>query len=708
MNHKGKFFKSSNLLVISLVILDLVIVLISMKYYQVEKKSFLMVRMNQTEASAEIRQIRNSTVAFTVLLIVALTSLISAFWFRQHGEMLGLENDRKLISERYDLLSKFANDAIVLFTEDLIIIQTNDKALELYGYTLAEFLGMSADLLWSQKNLGEFNSRIEEVVNEGGQRFESLHQRKDGSEFPVEVSARYIDIPGNNCFQIITRDITQRKQIERALIESEERFRLITNTIPQIVWTARPGGKFDFVNSRFESLTGLFPFKENALEKSIHPGDLERVTAFWKDAVQEICEHQIQFRLRMKNGNYRWFLCIAIPLCNQVGKVISWFGSATDIDELENRVAQRTAELSDLYNYAPCGYLSMDTNGTFAKINDTALNWLGYKRDEVVGKLTFAELITGNNRKEFISDFLVFKNQGFVNNLQYDMVRKDGTVLPVLLSATAIKDNDGKIIMTRTTIIDHTERKQYENKILKLNRVLQEHGYNLEYANKELEAFSYSVSHDLRAPLRAINGFSRILLEKHKNGLDQEGQKILEMVCNNANQMRLLIDDLLRLSRTSRQELTYARIDMQALFISLIDETKQNFPDRTLALKVNSLPEAFGDLALLKQVISNLLSNAVKFSGKKEVSEIEIGSITGDVTLIFFVKDNGIGFDMKYAPELFGVFRRLHNADDYEGTGVGLALVKRIIDKHGGKVWAESEPGKGAIFSFSLPKSKES
>jgi light-regulated signal transduction histidine kinase (bacteriophytochrome) len=288
------------------------------------------------------------------------------------------------------------------------------------------------------------------------------------------------------------------------------------------------------------------------------------------------------------------------------------------------------------------------------------------------------------------------------------MVRKDGTILPVLLSATAIKDNDGKIIMTRTTIIDHTERKQYENKILKLNSVLQEHGYNLEYANKELEAFSYSVSHDLRAPLRAINGFSRILLEKHNNGLDQEGQKILEIVCNNADQMRLLIDDLLRLSRTSRQELTYARIDMQALFISLIDETKQNFPDRTLALKVNSLPEAFGDLALLKQVISNLLSNAVKFSGKKEVSEIEIGSITGDVTLIFFVKDNGIGFDMKYAPELFGVFRRLHNADDYEGTGVGLALVKRIIDKHGGKVWAESEPGKGAIFSFSLPKSKES
>jgi two-component system sensor kinase len=236
--------------------------------------------------------------------------------------------------------------------------------------------------------------------------------------------------------------------------------------------------------------------------------------------------------------------------------------------------------------------------------------------------------------------------------------------------------------------------------------MLQEHGYNLENTNNELEAFIYSISHDLRAPLRAINGFTRIILDDHSSELKSETQFLLQRVWDNANKMRQLIEDLLRLSRTNRQELSFALIDMHALFMSLVEETRQTFPGHKISATIHPVPKAIGDLALLKQVVSNLLSNAVKFSGKNEISEIVIGSLYEAENIVYFIKDNGIGFDMKYAQNLFGVFRRLSNSEDYEGTGVGLALVKRIIERHGGRVWANSEPGNGATFFFTIPKVK--
>jgi len=671
-----------------------------------DSKSYLLVKMDRSEAMTEVRKLKFYLGSMAGMMMLAITSSLSFFWIRQRSEFVTLETEKTMIMERFDMLSKFANDAIIVYTNDLTILQVNDKALELYGYTREEILGMSAELLRSPEVRQGLNQILETTIKEGGFRFETLHIRKDGFKFPVEVSLRYMELMGSPCFQALVRDISQRKQFEKALIASEERLRLITNTMPQIVFTARPDGRVDFINSRFEMVTGLYPLKDSATADFIHEDDRTRVIAYWNEAINDIREHQIRFRIKMKDGSYRWFLCLAIPMCGESGEVIRWYGSATDIDELENRVAQRTEELSDLYNNAPCGYHSLDINGIFIKINDTALKWLGYERDEVVGKLSFADLITAESKKAFRKNFEVFKKKGSVDNLEYDMVRKDGTLLPVLLSATAIRDKEGNILMTRTTTIDHTVRRRHENEILKLNSILQEHSYNLEYANKELEAFTFSVSHDLRAPLRAIYGFSQIILDESKDRLDSEGQKMLEKVWVNANRMRQLIDDLLRLSKTGRQELSYLNIDMNALFNSMIEETRQLFPDRTVNVIIHPLIKAYGDLALLKQVIGNLLSNAVKFSAKMTTSDIEIGSTPGKDENIFFVKDNGTGFDMKFAGELFGVFRRLSNADEYEGTGVGLALVKRIIDKHGGRVWAHSEPGKGATFYFSLPLSK--
>ncbi len=221
-------------------------------------------------------------------------------------------------------------------------------------------------------------------------------------------------------------------------------------------------------------------------------------------------------------------------------------------------------------------------------------------------------------------------------------------------------------------------------------------------ANKELEAFSYSVSHDLRAPLRAVDGFSRILLDEHTPHLSESGQRYLRLVRENAVTMGQLIDDLLSFSRLSRQPLKKQTVATAELAQQVLEELKPEQNGRRFDVSIGDLAECQADPALLKQVFVNLLSNALKYTRKRDLSKIEVGCEKRPGETVYFVKDNGAGFDMRYADKLFGVFQRLHRAEEYEGTGVGLAIVQRIIHRHGGRVWAEAELHKGATFYFTL------
>jgi signal transduction histidine kinase len=228
------------------------------------------------------------------------------------------------------------------------------------------------------------------------------------------------------------------------------------------------------------------------------------------------------------------------------------------------------------------------------------------------------------------------------------------------------------------------------------------HAAQLEAANKELEAFSYSVSHDLRAPLRAIDGFSRIVLEDYAAQLPSEGQRYLQLVRGNTRQMGQLVDDLLTFSRLSRQPLSRQPVDPVDLVSRCLQDLQGERDGRHVEVSVVDLPAAQADPAMLKQVWVNLLGNALKFTRRRPVAVIEVGCRPAEAGPVYFVKDNGTGFDMRYAHKLFGVFQRLHRAEDYEGTGVGLALVQRIVHRHGGRVWAEAEVDKGAAFYFTL------
>jgi signal transduction histidine kinase len=245
--------------------------------------------------------------------------------------------------------------------------------------------------------------------------------------------------------------------------------------------------------------------------------------------------------------------------------------------------------------------------------------------------------------------------------------------------------------------------RELERRILARTRELEIANRELEIANRDLESFSYSVSHDLRAPLRAVRGYCDALIEDHGGDIPAEGRELLDRVAAGAARMARLIDDLLSFSRLGRERLTFRRVSMKELVEAVSGELRRQHPDRSVEMVLGELPDCQGDTALLKQVLVNLLSNAWKFTAGRNQARIEVGGAASGERIVYFVKDNGAGFDMKYAGKLFGVFQRLHSQSEFEGTGVGLSIVQRIVERHGGTVWAEGRPGEGATFHFALP-----
>ena len=290
--------------------------------------------------------------------------------------------------------------------------------------------------------------------------------------------------------------------------------------------------------------------------------------------------------------------------------------------------------------------------------------------------------------------------------MNHRIIRKDGTVRNIYSVSKFVLNHEGKPIGLYGISHDVTEQKIAEGEIKKLNDELEqkviERTAQLQSVNKELEAFSYSISHDLRAPLRAINGFSKILHEDYASKIDAEGMSSLNAIMNNSKKMGILIDDLLAFSRLGRKEITTSAINMTAL-VKLVKEEELTGNTNDIEFVIDTLLPAKGDQTLIKQVWVNLISNAVKYSKNKPKTNIEIGSYYKDHEIVYFVKDNGVGFDMQYYNKLFGVFQRLHSSEEFEGTGVGLAIVQKIIHRHNGTIWAESKPNEGTSFYFSLP-----
>jgi light-regulated signal transduction histidine kinase (bacteriophytochrome) len=278
--------------------------------------------------------------------------------------------------------------------------------------------------------------------------------------------------------------------------------------------------------------------------------------------------------------------------------------------------------------------------------------------------------------------------------------RKDGSEFPVEISLAPMETDDGLLVMS--AIRDVTDRRAAEGRIQSLNESLERRVAELGAVNRELEAFSYSVSHDLRAPLRSIDGFSQALLEEYGDVLTGEGQDYLRRVRAATQRMGELIDDLLNLARVTRREMRREHVDLSALARGIGAQLQRNAPDRPVAFTVQDGLAATGDPQLLRLVLENLLGNAWKFTGKRPDPRVEFGMEQRDGVTVYSVRDNGVGFDMAYSEKLFGAFQRLHAVTEFPGTGIGLATVQRVVARHGGRVWADAAPDRGATFYFTL------
>ena len=370
----------------------------------------------------------------------------------------------------------------------------------------------------------------------------------------------------------------------------------------------------------------------------------------------------------------------------------------------EKQSKESEEQIQSIFKFAPDAVITMDGNGRIANWNPKAETLFGWSAEEVIGKPLSDIIIPRRYRDAHKHGLLHFihSGEGPLLNKQVEVqaLHKNGNEVDIALSIspTMVKEKHLFVGFVR----DITEQKAAQERIILLNADLTQNNDKLEAANKELDAFSYSVSHDLRAPLRAIHGYTKMLSEDYVDKFDDDAKQMMDAVLRNAGKMGRLIDELLAFSRLGKKNLQITTLDMTKLATTVVNDIRYSL--RTIKANIVILPlhPANGDAGLVSQVFANLISNAIKYSGLKDSPEIEIGWRKEDSKPIYYVKDNGVGFDMRYYDKLFGVFQRLHRDEEFEGTGVGLALVRRIITRHGGNVWAEAEIDKGATFYFSL------
>ena len=402
-------------------------------------------------------------------------------------------------------------------------------------------------------------------------------------------------------------------------------------------------------------------------------------------------------------------VALLTELANDLAYGVNNLRARAERERAEEALRDREEKFRQISASARDAVILMNNEGQIAFWNPAAERIFGYTAREAVGRELHETIVPEQYRDAHVRGVKQFCETGtgpYIGKVtELQARRRDGSEFPIELSISAMQL--GGKWHAAAMLQDITERKRAEEEIHKLNADLEqrvvERTRQLEATNKELESFSYSVSHDLRAPLRAIDGYSQMMQEDYAEKLDDEGRRLFGVIRESSRKMGALIDDLLAFSRLGRETMASAEFDMEQLVDEVAATLQAGDPARRPVITRKHLPQAWGDRALLRQVWINLLSNAAKFTGAKEQPVIEVNGDTDGGENVYCVKDNGVGFDMQYYDKLFGVFQRLHSNDEFPGTGVGLAIVQRIVTRHGGRVWAESKLNEGARFVFALP-----
>jgi PAS domain S-box-containing protein len=504
----------------------------------------------------------------------------------------------------------------------------------------------------------------------------------------------------------------RRIRAERELQERTAELDVFFTESVDLLAVADMGGYFRRVNPQWEETTGytIEELTTKPFLDFVHPDDVESTLAAMNRLADGQSELRFVNRYRTKAGDFRWLEWRAFPR----GEVI--YAAARDLTErIEAERAVKASEeryrlMAD--NTADVIWVLDVAEMRFTYVSQSVERLRGYTAQEVV-KQPLDQVLTPESAARVaavlpraIEALERGDESARINVTQVDQPCKDGSVVATEATTTLLTDAEGRVDRVLGVSRDITERRRAEAEIRALNESLEarvrERTAQLEEAISELEAFSYSVSHDLRAPLRAINGYATILAEDHGGDIGRDGMRCCDSIIGNTRRMGRLIDDLLAFSRLGRSRLAREPVDMASLARSAFGDVTNDVQRGRVSLSIGELPPVTGDPTLLRQIWSNLLSNALKFTAGEPQPGIAIDGRRSDGEIVFSVSDNGPGFDMRHAGKLFQVFERLHGAE-YEGSGVGLAIVRRAVEAHGGRIWAESSPGQGAVFLFALP-----
>jgi PAS domain S-box-containing protein len=559
----------------------------------------------------------------------------------------------------YAAIIDSSNDAIISKSLEGIIQSWNKSSEKIFGYTADEVIGKHISLLMHANQISEEEEMLQIIKQKQTiVHWETVWIGKDGSHIDVSVTiSPLIDIDGNVVgASKIARDVTAKRMIEKVLAAASEGLKNQTDDTLEIL------KKY------------LLQDFSQQIKVSDHGNELDSIAIGLNSlgaALQTLLETEKRNIKQLEQLNA----------------------------DLEKRVVERTVELSQ-YKYAldEASLIEItDTEGVILHVNENTCKVAGYSKYELIGQKNSIHN-SGFHPREFIANLWQTISSGKIWKGELRNKARNGGIYWVNSTIVPFVNDEGMVYQYMAIKTDITNIKRIEAKN-------EQHNAELEAVNKELESFSYSVSHDLRAPLRAIDGYAQMLEEDFEAIIDNEGKRLLGNIRYNSHYMGNLIDDLLNFSQLGRKDLVKAQVNMTALAKATIVEIAKG-KKHNATIKIEPLHIVMADKSLIACVWVNLLSNAIKYSAKKVTPVIEVSSAIAENEVVYCVKDNGAGFEMDYADKLFGVFQRLHSAEEFEGTGVGLATAQRIIQKHGGRIWATGKVGIGAAFYFSLPYKK--
>lgn len=618
--------------------------------------------------------------------------------------------------ERFELLQLAIQDAVYDWDFNTNKLLWNQNTSTLFRYPMDE---IRSDLAWwSEKVHPEERESL----------IQSLHQAIESGHSVWSVEYRFLRGDGSYC-DVMDRgyiahndagapirmigamtDITERKQNEKAIQERENRFKNLADASPDMIWLADSDGKLNYVNKTLLEFLGKTSndIQDIDWQRIVHPDDLLEVLAVRIPALKANVSYSHESRVLRWDGEYRWLWVFVSPcFAPEKNQYLGRVGNAIDVTE-RKEAEQALKESEQLFrmiaNTIPIMIWMLDTKGEITFVNQTCMDFTGLSFEESLGdKVSF--FFHANDVDE-LRNLIYEAYQGktpFFTEQRKIFHKTDYRW--TIVQGVPYYDNFSRFKGYIGTTIDINERKQYREE---LERTVAEKTSALNAINQELESFSYSVSHDLRTPLRGIDGISQLICKNYSNVLDEKGKNYLQILRHEAQRMSELINDMLNLSRLSRGSLHWETVKLSELANEVIEALRRQDPDRNVVVEIQPNMQVYGDTNLLRALLENLLGNSWKFSSKHDTSLIQFFSLQQDGQTAYCVKDDGAGFEMEYSENLFGAFQRLHDMTEFEGTGIGLATVQRIVNRHAGKVWAIGEVEKGAQVFFSLGERHDS